>query len=508
VGTAVQYSAGNGSSIANFVLAQTMSIFEVYYPINQATDSPFLEHGPDENANSGFYFHAQNNSNFAINSGSGQVAVNSGNVAITNTWQLIEGINPDPSSSSTMAFYVDGQLRASGSTQSGTTTVTRTLFINGRNGANSLSYNAYLAELIIFSNALNATQRQAVERYLSFKWGLSNFHRSIPGSVRGLMLWLDGADTSTMTFPSGSNVSGWRDKASMRFTLSNTISGQYPTYIPGKGLFCSNTAGTINSSNQGLRYDGNWPFALPTQSLTAFISYTALCNDQYRNACFIGATNGGSYTTRPNFILSFENGNSGYSTNQILFDNSSAWAQQIYSCNTFLGPRIDAIVSTPGATSGWIFVNNVEQTYTLTTPAVYSSPYSNYMPNILYVGAMTATVQGNRMFHGYINEILFYSNALTSNERAVVQNYLAVKWGNTSIANEALPLTHPFLRIRPFTREFSPVDISGCALWLDVADRNTAVSGTTVTSIIDKSGNSLTTTLSSTLPTYSSNLIN
>jgi hypothetical protein len=499
VGRAVQYSAGNGSSIANFVLAQTMSIFEVYYAINQTTDSPFLEHGPDENANSGFYFHAQGNSNFAINSGSGQVAVNIGNVTLSNTWQLISGINPDPASSSTMAFYVDGQVKASGSTQSGTTTVTRTLFINGRNGTSTLSYNTYLAELIIFSNALNTTQRQAVERYLSLKWGLSNYYTSIPGSVRGLMLWLDGADTTTMTFPSGSNVSGWKDKATLGFTLSNTISGQYPTYVSGKGIFCSNVSASVNASNQGLRYDGNWPAAIPTQSLTLFASYTGLCNDSYRNPVFIGAA--APYSSRPNFIISFQMGTS--ESSQLLFDlNGGNWTQAVtVSSNTFLGPRIDVMTSSPGVTSGWIRVNDVEQTYSSSN--AYSSTYSNYTPNVLYIAGMTASVQGGRNFHGYINEILFYSNALTSSERAVVQGYLARKWSNTSIPNEVLPLSHPFTSVRPFTRPFSPVDIPSISVWFDAADYTTlTVSGSTVTAWRDKSNNGWNaTTLIGTAPT-------
>jgi len=186
----IQYSAGNGSSISSFVLAQTMSIFEVYYPINQAIDGPFLEQGTNANAGSsaGFFFHAQNNNNFLINpAGPTATSVNFGTTAISNTWQLIEGINPDPASSTTMAYYVNGVVKASGTTQSGTTTVTATLYINGRGGANVLSYNAYLAELIIYNTALSTAQRQSVENYLMSKWGISNVtshpFKSIPPST-------------------------------------------------------------------------------------------------------------------------------------------------------------------------------------------------------------------------------------------------------------------------------------------------------------------------------------
>ena len=486
VGTAVQYSAGNGSSIANFVLKQTMSIFEVYYPINQATGSPFLEHGPDENANSGFYFHSQNNNNFAINSGSGQVAVNSGNVAITNTWQLIEGINPDPSTSSTMAFYVDGQLRASGSTQSGTTTVTRTLFINGRNGANSISYNAYLAELIIFSNALNATQRQAVERYLSFKWGLSNFHTSIPGSVGGLMLWLDGGDPSTMTFPSGSNISAWKDKASLGITVSNLNAGYYPTYVSGLGVYTSNASANCNATNQVLTSTTTW--YVPTQNMTLLVSYKLTTSDALREPVYIGG--GAGFTARPNFALCPQCGAS--EGDFMVFDlNSGAWSQNAYSSiNTYSGLRIDTLVSIPGASSGFIYVNGIEPSYSILT-VPYTSTYTNY-PAVVQISG--GSLMGNRVFNGYIQEILFYSNVLTTAQRTVVEGYLARKWNNTSIPTEVLPLTHTFSLQRPLARAFNPLDIPDCILWLDGADKTTMTpsnpsSGTSITTWRDKSSN-------------------
>jgi hypothetical protein len=368
---------------------------------------------------------------------------------------------------------------------------------------NGENWYGYIGEVLVFSIALNDTQRQAVERYLSLKWGLSNFYTSIPGSVRGLMVWLDGADTTTMTFPSGSNISQWRDKAAMGMTLSNTISGQYPTLSPGRGIFFSNTAGTVNASNQGFRYDGNWAAAVPTQSMAAFVSYTALCNDQYRNAVFIAGTNGGSYSTQPNFIISFENGGSGYSVNLLLLDNNGSYwnGNETASTDTSLGPRIDAIISTPGVSSGWIFSNGIEMSYSASN--AYTSTYSNYMPNLLYVGAYTSTVQGSRAFHGYINEILFYSNALTSAERAVVQAYLASKWSNTTIPNQVLPLTHPFTSVRPFTRPFSPIDIPELSVWFDAADYTTlTVSGSTVTAWRDKSSNGWNaTTLIGTAPT-------
>jgi hypothetical protein len=170
---AVQYATGQTSVLSNFVLSQTMSVFQLSYPIGQAIH-PFFEHSPDENANPGFYMYSSGGNNFAINSGSGQVAVNVGNIGATNTWLLQEGLNKDPNAGNTMGYYSNATLVASNGVQNGTTPVTNTLFLNGRNNTNPLSYPAYVAEVIVYSNALNNFGRQQIEGYLAWKWGLTS----------------------------------------------------------------------------------------------------------------------------------------------------------------------------------------------------------------------------------------------------------------------------------------------------------------------------------------------
>jgi len=99
-------------------------------------------------------------------------SVGSTNLTTTNTWQLLEAINPDPSQSSTMAVYTNGTLAASGTVQSGTTAVTAPLFINGQGGTSTNSYPSYLAELVAFNTGLSLSNRQLIEGYLAWKWGL------------------------------------------------------------------------------------------------------------------------------------------------------------------------------------------------------------------------------------------------------------------------------------------------------------------------------------------------
>jgi len=169
----VQYATGQTTVLSNFVLSQTMSIFQLSYPIGQA-NHPFLEHGPDENVNPGFYLYSGGGNNFAINSGTGQVSVNVGNTGATNTWLIQEGLNRDPNAGNTMGYYSNATLVASNGIQTGTTTVTNTLFLNGRNNTNTVSFPGYVAEVIVYSNALNNFGRQQIEGYLAWKWGLTS----------------------------------------------------------------------------------------------------------------------------------------------------------------------------------------------------------------------------------------------------------------------------------------------------------------------------------------------
>jgi hypothetical protein len=236
----IRYTAGNGSSIANFVLAQTMSIFMLYYPINQSTNGPFLEHSPDANTNSGLYFHANGGDNFLINAGTTGYpfpSVNFGNTTVSNTWQLIQGINPDTVNSNKIAFYVNGTTRASGATQSAAITVTKTLYINGRGGTGNLSYNTYLAELIIYNTALTPSQRQRVEGYLAQKWGLQSslpanhpFKTIAPtGIPRSITIQSLSAlfSNSSLTIPANAALTLGTNSHTIEFWMYQTSRGQY-----------------------------------------------------------------------------------------------------------------------------------------------------------------------------------------------------------------------------------------------------------------------------------------
>jgi hypothetical protein len=82
-----------------------------------------------------------------------------------------------------------------------------------------------------------------------------------PRSVPGCVLWLDGADSRTLSFSSGSNISSWADKSG---NASNATATGTPTY---------NTTGL--NSRPAVAFNGSCYFqgnvSITGQTLTCYV---------------------------------------------------------------------------------------------------------------------------------------------------------------------------------------------------------------------------------------------
>ena len=288
----------------------------------------------------------------------------------------------------------------------------------------------------------------------------------IPTSITGCQVWLDGADSSVVSFSSGSNVSTWSDKSGNG--RNATVYAGTPTYTSALGM-------TFNgSSSLQITYT-----ASPTiESMFVIIKFNSVsgqgdilsgtASGQREYLMYVpyspgtiylgrhstgpsGAINGGTVTTGSNYLLEY------------VFNGTGNTISFFQSGNTI--------------TSG--------------------------TPQFTYSAGGTISVIGSYNGGGYLQgqiyEMIIYSTALGTTERQQVEAYLAQKWGLKS----SLPLGHPGLgetiyrsdftkqnvmTARPFYTAFSPRQIPGCILWLDAADASTVTtSGTTVTAIMDKS---------------------
>ena len=128
------------------------------------------------------------------------------------------------------ATYLNGSLTGSGTptldmpaADSAYTTIGALSDINY--GVNATSSNQILytqsseiCEVLMYNSYVTTNERQQIEGYLSWKWGLQGPSTTItytpftPTTISGCALWFDAADSSTLTL-SGSNVTQWNDKS-------------------------------------------------------------------------------------------------------------------------------------------------------------------------------------------------------------------------------------------------------------------------------------------------------
>ena len=161
----------------------------------------------------------------------------------------------------------------------------------GQAGIGAGYYTGTIYEFLIYSNALSTTQRQSVEGYLAWKWGINPslpaihpfysipaFSRAfMPTDINGCSLWLDAGDRSTMN--SATTVTSWSDKSGFGNNMTGTA-----TLSGGKMTF--------NGSTQAF---SNTTFVFPSSNYSMFAVY--------------------SNTTAPSFVNSYMNvvyGNGGY----------------------------------------------------------------------------------------------------------------------------------------------------------------------------------------------------
>ncbi len=324
-------------------------------------------------------------------------------------------------------------------------------------------HNGFMYEILGYGGQIIATQRQQIDGYLAWKWGVQSDlpagHPYVsaapsgftPTQISGCGLWLDAADATTLTLSGTSTVAQWNDKS-------------------GRGCNATKAAaGTITLSNNRIVFNGTSYLSLPSGTLpTGNSDYTFLT---------VGTTDRSSYQN----IFFTGNYAAGQSIDAIYYPNGaleSGW----YTSN---------IVAPAGTISAnqTTLVENVYSSPTLTAyvngTSVASSSSLGTRNNPAGVTVLGGNLEGNQALIGTMCEFLVYSNGLTTTQRQQVEGYLAKKWG--LLGN--LPSGHPYYYTGPSA--FTPTSLSRCVLWLDAA-QETAADGALVNTIADRSSNAFT----------------
>ena len=331
---------------------------------------------------------------------------------------------------------------------------------------------AYICEFLEFNSYLTTEQRQQVEGYLAWKWGVQTalpsthpyytpspppYNRIFqPVDISGCQLWLDAADKSSITFSSGTTVSAWLDK-----------SGNGNNGTPNTGITWN-----VNGFGNGLP-------AMTFTSTQWFLGNISITGNQFTAFCVF---NMNSASTTYSRVLSLGvSGTNDYNNNAyICIVRLGGTVFSNYRNNIY--PAINIALDTNELTTSWVDGTTSYISQYGGTPATTGSS-GNFGVSSYAIGVSNNT--SDSPFYGFISEIIVYNTALTLSQRQQVEAYLAWKWGLRS----SLPITHPGYTLPSFSAIFTPKSLPNMVLWLDAADSSTiTLSGSSVTQWIDKSG--------------------
>ena len=375
--------------------------------------------------------------------------------------------------------------------------------------------NGEIAELIVYVGTISTSQQQQIEGYLAWKWGISlnpshpyasvnqntPLYPNVPYTylpyaqsspeftpllLPGCICWLDGADPNGTGTPptNGTSLTSWKDKSVSNFSFTSSGSAYSTTALNGLP--------GINLSTNFFGYD------------------PGSAQNNWQEVFAVGIWTGGStFTSFNGFVTSSVNSDGGLGGG-ILFIGNSGTTDWYTIGNTYATP----------------FINGT-QTYTAIPTVQAPFQVRTFSATAVNLRGLRFGVDRSftdRIWQGFISEVICYNTALTSTQRYKVEAYLAKKWKLTSVLNRqniyasgsylsfaTVPVMPSLpMRLAAQNNKFLPTQISGLQLWLDASDRGSiTLSGTSVTQWNDKSGlgnNVLNSYISGTL-TYGTNNI-
>ena len=317
-----------------------------------------------------------------------------------------------PSFGGTM--YVNG---GTGFTLTGSSLTSITSAMTFRIGG--YGFQGQLYEIIIYNTALNTTQRQEVEKYLAWKWGLasrlSTTHPAYKGppvafgkvpyytafsplSIPTCALWLDAADSTTVT--GTTTVTAWSDKSGNGRPVTITSAPSYGTTTQNKLKTLAFNNNQVTTSIASAVGTGDFTLIAVWYQSTGGTNTVLSLGTSGSSSQSLGYS-----ATKYNFYQFGSVQESAYTT------SAGSWVIQI-------GTRISSVKT--------VYINGIAGT----TPSTDS-----YNQTVT-----TVTIGRGDGFGitGQIGEILVYTGTMGQTDQQKIESYLAQKWNLTA----QLPVTH------------------------------------------------------------------
>ena len=289
-------------------------------------------------------------------------------------------------------------------------------------------------------------------------YGPSTFSATVntnPSSVSGLQFWIDAADSSSITLSSG-NVSQINDKSGNNYNVTQATSGSQPPYSSSNITFSNDKF--LNIPQSAINNAAAWSMFMilnPTSSSNwIFVKqYNGVNTYNVLSMTYNTSSGGGTQNGTQNYGYwrSLNAGSQANTGTGLYIGRTQLW-ELIYDGTTMVMYRDGVSLR---STTGSFAIQNVTSA-------------TNFTLGTWIAG----TVQNPGITNFRFGELAFYSRAVTSGERLLLENYFTTKWGITA---------------------FTPTSISGLQVWLDGNDPlgtgTKPSNGATVSTWFDKSGN-------------------
>ena len=255
-----------------------------------------------------------------------------------------------------------------------------------------------------------------------------------PKNISGLYLWLDGADSSSVTLNSG-NVSQWRDLSGGGRHFSQSTSGAQPAYTTAgqNGKNCLTFDGSrrlvsdVASSNWAFFHDGTSLYDIYMVYKTAAGSTTIRTllrtGDSARNVRSMFLWH--DHRSGQNNNVFFEITTTGAVATEHYLGNRRVTGLAAHTMRLLRASGDPANATSANRTALVVGSTTGSAVEASTGTASAGDPQGN-----LVIGSLSATSQSFGM-SGVICEIMVYSRstALSTAERDRIGNYLTRKWG-------------------------------------------------------------------------------
>ena len=344
-------------------------------------------------------------------------------------------------------------------TKSGTMGSTTGFIIgDAPSGYRGQCWNGYMAEIIMFPTVLGNTQRQQVEGYLAWKWGLqgnlpaghpykninNNYNpfpsttpaltRSIssifkPTNYAGCQLWLDAWDPlgNGSRQKSPLTLTSWADKSTSarHATMFNGTNISYsPTAFNNRPAFLFTQTQNMSSAAAA----GTFP-----TSFTFFMVYQRTGGGTYDTLVTRGV---GNLAAPIDFFTNISTGN--FSRN---IGNGTAQADY----NTTSGSNFTNVTTPSLYYANATAASGLLDAFNFATP---TDPSSGILTGVYYGDTGTAIYIGTRAdsvtkLTASVAEVIVYSTTPSEPQRQNIEGYLAWKWGLQ------LPASHPYKNYPP-----------------------------------------------------------